>query len=459
MKPRNKKPKIRGTEHNEMDEKEMDEKEIDGNEMDEKEIDGKEMDYRNASIYDLKKLLKVRGLRMTEVKDVAVIRLQTYDQNKGNVSRVEKVELRRLETQTEKFITTSTATIKYSDPDQPFYGIPMHILMQYVFDRLDSRSLWEVARTSKNYYVPLTERIRGRYIQFVLEHIDLLSEPLRKIIEDKKILVTGRGITTIGALHGLFGCFAKRRSKDGTRLINIKEFNGVLGGIDLYGSFENAVLGRKEKKFERQEKTRLYQERRSILNAEIAKIGYAFIYPFTLDLDGVRCSDYQLKSKQYRETPDPEVVKASDVLYHYVTSGVKFNWNKLWYYLAVMGTHFFFSPYSSPPFDSDSFLLKLKGPIPINHHKLNPSYKRVGTRKRQIIIPGLPELNLSSVDYLKVIIDVNATKNIDKYLEAADIASRKRFRDEIDVAEEIKASVQSKESKIAQPCLPSEDDI
>ncbi len=347
-----------------------------------------EIDYSKLSHYKLKKLLKERKLRGTDDRDIATIRLQNYDSNRGNVTTMQIPEEYVC-----KMPSTSTATIKYCDLNLPFYGVPMNIVKELILDRLDLKSLWGISQTCRNFYGVGSKILCEQFRQFLVQQ---RNAGLLKVGTNREyILQTGRGITVSSALHGLFGCLNSRNfsSKNNSK-VNRAKLTNILTLIHTYGTFENGILMKKELEDEYRRKNQLVQEREAILNAEIAKLGYNFCYPVVVDRDGLLTRSFLDCERPSHMLPQ-EIQNAIRILHNYVQKGAEYNAENLWYYLALMGVDLVFCPME--------FYNKKRR---IATHVHGTSIHRQVIPKRQVIIPGKPEItncDMSPVDYFNLV--------------------------------------------------------
>lgn len=316
------------------------------------------MSYNDLSRSQLTNLLKKRKLMGTGVRSLAITRLENYDQRQGNVFTKREGEVYSPK------MTISNATVKYIDSTRPFYGVPINIVTFNLFPYLDNESLWALAQTCKSFYVPGSKLYCERFRLLLVKQHSLAESPL--LVQESKmsILTKGRGITPAAAVYGFsVNCKFKRARahRKGPKLygeVSNAKLYEIIKHIQRCGTFENGMHQMLEQAQEMKqiEDARLIHEsemkqRTLVLNEVIKLVGCDFIYPFVytrfrqfgpiVDFTKVWAN---FASDGETRTPDEiESIKASQkILSDYVDQGVEFNWQELWYHLAVLSAAYIF---------------------------------------------------------------------------------------------------------------------
>lgn len=321
-------------------------------------------DYEKFTVYELGKILFARNLLSTKNKEIAVIRLQNYDEKQGNVYRVAKPSPFVPKIQ----LTPTIASTLYNDESKPFHGLPVYIIQSLILKHLQNACLWQLAQTCRLMYSIGSKILCERFRLFLLHQTTVTVSPLEVSDDDMRtILKAGNGITPSAALYGFsINCCFRRGQARGVP--SAKKLNELVKLISHAGSFEGGMQLRAEKRAELQIRNqarekkqeierqlweqKLYErkERTRKLNYEIRKAGYDWIYPYVVQchlVDGYDCGRiyhfHEVLNTFIKHPDDVRVVelrKSVSALDGYINDGTSFPVDYFWYHLVVFATQF-----------------------------------------------------------------------------------------------------------------------
>jgi len=309
------------------------------------DIDYPKESYNHMELRDLRKLLIERELPNTTNKSRAIVALEAYD--KGISLEIPKrYDPKRFKTTL--VLETNTASTLYSDPTKPFNGVPMSVFIMHMFNYLAYEDRLSLAKTCRNFYVPLMQSICSGFQRFLQQCTERGEDKLVVKLEMQPIIDTGVGITPLAVAYAAKREILDRESK---HYCNSSRLRKIIGIIHRNGSIDNDIAIRKAKSIKIAAETVPIQERISFLNREIAELGYEktkWVWDATKEsgtscvvINGDKFFSFYLGRlhcnllvfNTNRLDGNPNMKSAIQIFDRYIRQGIEFDWAMLTTYI------------------------------------------------------------------------------------------------------------------------------